>query len=484
MRIFLSSEGRRPAQPLPRRHGGGDIPGTLSGAPIPGAPTTRPGPPSPTVWLLPVFSQVSALALRVFYRFEAGGQRVPERGPALLVANHPNSLLDPAMVVSVARRPVRFLAKAPLFTDALVGWLIRGSGSIPVYRKTDDPAAMGQNENTFRAVHDALAAGAAVGIFPEGTSHSEPALVPLKTGAARIALGAAQLLGGAFPIVPVGLSLPEKETFRSDAFALVGSLVEWDDLAHAGEDDVDAVRELTRRIDEALHDVTVNLARWEDAPLVETAEAVFAAEHAADPSPARRVAGIREITGRLADLRARGGGDWTDLARDVRAHGRLLRVLGMRPDQLAGPDAKVAAAWVFRQLAFFLLGAPAAAIGIVLFYLPYRLTGVAEARARPERDVRATYKLLMGGIFHVAWTLLLAGLAAWRWGWIAGLAALVALPAVAFVTVLVADRWERATGEARRFFLRARRRETILALRQRQRDLAVRIGALREHATA
>ena len=64
----------------------------------------------------------------------------------LLVANHPNSLLDPAMVAVAARRPVRFLAKAPLFSDRLVGFLVRGAGSIPVYRKSDDPSQVGRNE--------------------------------------------------------------------------------------------------------------------------------------------------------------------------------------------------------------------------------------------------------------------------------------------------------------------------------------------------
>jgi 1-acyl-sn-glycerol-3-phosphate acyltransferase len=437
------------------------------------------------VWLLPVFSQAASLAVRGFYRFTAAGGRVPAGGPVLLVANHPNSLLDPATVVAVARRPVRFLAKAPLFTDPLVGWLIRGSGSLPVYRRQDDPAAMGQNEGTFQAVHRALAEGSAVGIFPEGTSHSEPSLVPLKTGAARMALGAAAILGHAFPVVPVGLTFREKETFRTEALALVGGAVAWDDLAGRGEDDAEAVRELTRRIDAALHEVTVNLERWEDAPLVETAEAVWAAEHGADPAPARRVERQAETAALLAAARASGGGAWEALARDVRQHARLLRVLGMQPSELhTGTGLGVAAGWTARQLAFFGLGAPLAAVGTVLFWPPYRLTGVIEARMGPTRDVRATSKLLVGLALGIAWTLLLAGAAAWRGGWVAGLAALVALPLVAVVTLHVHDRWERAVGEMRRFFLRARRRETVATLRERQRELAAQLEALREGAPA
>ncbi|MDQ3556229.1 MAG: 1-acyl-sn-glycerol-3-phosphate acyltransferase, partial [Gemmatimonadota bacterium] len=143
------------------------------------------------MWLLPVFGHLASLAARTFYHLRISGEPPPSAGPVLLVANHPNSLLDPALVAAAARRPVRFLAKAPLFSDPRVGWLVRGSGAVPVYRRADDPSAMGRNDDTFRAVWEALALGDAVGIFPEGTSHSAPGLVTLKTGAARIALGAA-----------------------------------------------------------------------------------------------------------------------------------------------------------------------------------------------------------------------------------------------------------------------------------------------------
>src|SRR5687767_14443711 len=128
------------------------------------------------MWLAPFLSHVSNAALRVYYRLHRAGGAVAPNGPVLLVANHPNSLLDPAMVALAARRPVRFLAKAPLFTDPLVGFLVRGAGSIPVYRKADDPSQVSRNEEMFRAVHDALGGGAAGGIFPEGVSRSERSL--------------------------------------------------------------------------------------------------------------------------------------------------------------------------------------------------------------------------------------------------------------------------------------------------------------------
>jgi glycerol-3-phosphate O-acyltransferase / dihydroxyacetone phosphate acyltransferase len=437
------------------------------------------------VWLLPVFSPVSSLAVRTFYRLTVSGGTVPEEGPVLLVANHPNSLMDPALVSAVAGRPVRFLAKAPLFTDPLVGFLVRGSGSLPVYRHSDGAGDVSKNEDTFRAVHAALAEGAAVAIFPEGMSHSEPSLAPLKTGAARIALGGAALLGRALPIVPVGLVFRRKETFRSEALAIVGEPVDWADLAARGVDDHDAVRELTARLEDALHAVTLNLERWEDAPLVEMAEAVFSAEIKTDPSAAARVARLKRTTDALARLRGERPGAWEALARDVHAHARLLRVLKMTPVEVkASASAAEAARWTFRQLTVLRSLLPVAAIGFVLYYVPYRLTGILEARAKPAQDIRATYKALMGAALHIAWTIVLAVVAGVLFGWIAGVAALVVLPVVAFLTVIVVDMWRRASGEARRFFVRARRGEALLELRERQRALAQRLAEVWETVRA
>ena len=108
--------------------------------------------------------------------------------------------------------------------------------------------------------------------------------------------------------------------------------------------------------------------------------------------------------------------------------------------------------------------------------MPYRLTGLLAERANPPEDIRATYKALTGATLHVLWTVVLAVAIGWMFGWPFGVAALVLLPALAFLTVVVIDMWRRARGEARRFFVRARRGEALLELRERQRGLARRLA--------
>src|SRR5581483_6600936 len=206
-----------------------------------------------TMWMLRALPTMSWFAAHGYYRVTQGGVEPPRSGPELIVANHTNSLLDVAFVVVASRRRVRFMTKAPLFTYPGLGWLVKAVGSVPVYRRQEDPPLVAQNFDVFRDVYRAIAQGYAVGIFPEGISHSASRLQPLKTGAARIALGAAeQLEGRAFPIVPIGMVFRDRRTFRSQAHVIVGEPCVWDDLAGRGPGDREAVRELTRRIEASM----------------------------------------------------------------------------------------------------------------------------------------------------------------------------------------------------------------------------------------
>ena len=149
---------------------------------------------------------------RLFYHVDRAGAP-PSAGAVLLVANHPNALLDPAVVWATAGRDVRFLAKSTLF-DGPLRPLLAAARAIPVYRGREDRVDSARNAEMFEAVGAALAKGDAVCIFPEGMSHSAGRLVTLRTGAARIAL-AAEARGTPVELVAVGLNFERKARFRS-----------------------------------------------------------------------------------------------------------------------------------------------------------------------------------------------------------------------------------------------------------------------------
>ena len=418
--------------------------------------------------------------MRTFFRWEVRGCTVPEKGPVLLVANHPNSILDPGGVCAAARRPVRFLAKAPFFDRPLIGSLMRATGSIPVYRRMDDPGQIDKNEEMFRAVRQALSEGSAVGIFPEGMTHNLPAIAPLRTGAARIALGTAKGLGKTIPVIPIGLFFHRKEMFRSKALALIGEPVLWEDLADRGELDSDAVRDLTRRIDDAIRAVTLNLERWEDAPAVESAAAIYAAEFARKRGPEAYLQRLKNLSAGLERMRARDPERVDRIFRKVLHFREVLARVGLEPGDLSlKPDVRAAGRWMIRRLPVLLIGAALAILGRILFYLPYRLTGVLADRLPFPYETQSTVKVLGGTLIHLLWVILLSLLAGFLRGVWFGVGTFVILTLLAFLTVALYERVRDDLEDARRFLL-LRRRDTLHErLLQRRGELAREIEALR-----
>src|SRR5262249_40272225 len=150
--------------------------------------------------------------VRLYYpsRTVEGGERIPPDKPVVFVLNHPNGLLDPLLLRVATGRPARFLAKSGLFANPLGRLAMNAFGSIPIYRAHEAGARaadVSRNDESFARCRAALAAGEALALFPEGVSHSDPQLRPLKTGAARIALSAEAEGRGALgvTVVPVGL---------------------------------------------------------------------------------------------------------------------------------------------------------------------------------------------------------------------------------------------------------------------------------------
>ncbi|MBX3173953.1 MAG: 1-acyl-sn-glycerol-3-phosphate acyltransferase [Gemmatimonadaceae bacterium] len=433
------------------------------------------------MWLYRAMPLISELAVRSYYRVSVSGARLPATGPVLLVANHNNSLVDPALVASMAGRNVRFLAKSPLFTHPLIGWLIKGVGSVPVYRQQDDPTRLAQNLDTFRDVHRVLAAGDVVGIFPEGTSHSASRLAPLKTGAARIAIGAAAQLGRDFPIVAMGLVFRDRDTFRSEAHVIIAESFSWNDLVGDVNNRV-AVRELTQRIERAMRTVSLNLEAWEDEPLVRTAEGVWRAEFSRGETvdAADEVARLRVTSEALAALRDGGADAWKPTADALREHGRALRRYGLTPQTLV---EEISAGQALRWAALRVLLLPLIAVsvaGAIWFWLAKRVTVMGAAyTARIEgEDTIVTHRVLVGAVIFPLWIVATSLVLGAFYGWLAGLASMLLQPAWAAAALVIGERRQAMFTAVRRYLLRRFIGKRLRALREAQREIASQLQVL------
>jgi 1-acyl-sn-glycerol-3-phosphate acyltransferase len=347
---------------------------------------------------------VVGAAADLFYRRRMLAGAVPAAGPVLLVANHPNGLIDPILVQHAAGRRVRMLAKAPLFTMPGISILVRALDCLPVYRAKDG-ADTKQNAETFRAVQDALVAGDCVLIFPEGISHDEPQLQPLKTGAARMALGAVAAGAAELVIVPVGLTYGDKLRFRSTAAVDVGPAIAVASF-HPGSDDDDALRVAARTLTTAIYDglraVTLNVERWEDVRLLDAVDVIWRQD---DPEHTRR---MKDLADGVHRLRARDPAALDDVQSRLAAWVDALARLGLSPRDVAQTGLATASparrlAVLARQGVAAFVGLPFAVVGAVFWAVPFWTVHAIWLAMRPERDVGATVKLLASIVLFPLW---------------------------------------------------------------------------------
>lgn len=251
-------------------------------------------------FLRQIIHAIISVALRLFFRRieTANVEKVPKDEPIIFVLNHPNGLVDPALVFVSLPRRVSFLAKSTLFKIPIGGKILKILEALPVYRRIDEGEDMSKNLETFRVCRELLAQNRCIAIFPEGISHDDTKLKPIKTGTARIALGAMGISDSKFQIsnsrdkitdhrplntdlslkiMAVGLFYTSKTAFRSEVLIRYGKLIEIKsvELDENGEPPIEAIQDLTNKIEKALREVTLNLESAEELDSILKAEALF-----------------------------------------------------------------------------------------------------------------------------------------------------------------------------------------------------------------
>lgn len=419
-----------------------------------------------------MFGRASAIYFR---EIETTGD-VPGRDVRgrLFVSNHSNALIDPILLLTTTGCPISPVAKSTLWSVPGLRFLLDAAGAVPLVRRRDVPEkSVEDNEAVFDRVADWLAGGGNILIFPEGTSHSFPKLLEVRTGPARMLVRAKERGGRGLTLQSVGLEFDAKDEFRSRALLVYGPVRELDAVSLEGDALVAAV---TERIRADLSDVLVEGPTHEERLLIARVAEMLANERG-DSSLAGWSGAGRRVEAAHETLASVDAGTLVNVANAVDRYYALLGAEGLIDANVAkaedAPSSRALAGKVVRRGVLALL-MPLALLGLVLYRLPYQVPRLVASRAR-EPDMVSTFKLGAGLAVFPLWSALLV--AATFLLFPPQVAAVVSLAVL--VSPFVALAWLDVTPRLRRRLRLAGNKASMDALREARRRVMVQVAGAR-----
>lgn len=391
---------------------------------------------------------VVRIALAVFFKriVVPGEAHIRPKGPLIVAANHPNTLMDPLIVASLMPQRIGFVANAGLFANRFLVAFFRFFHVIPIFRKKDvAPGEKPDNTRAFAQCHAYLDQAGTFLIFPEGSSYYEIKLREIKSGTARIALSYEQARGwtGGTHIQPVALDYSDAIQFRSTVAVSIGHAIKVAAYRalHEG-DEAAAVAALTEAIRTALARHVPSTGGKDEEALLVKAHAFYTTymDPAADlhRDSGRSLATRKQVADVMLALRERHPDLFTDLAARIHAFFDALQREGITSGFLTDPflrrDRKVLLAAYVLETVLLL---PAYLFGLATNYLPYILPSQVYRASGLEIEYKAPVQLITGLLtFPVFYALDLWAFAHFTGaGTAAQLAFLAALPLAGYLSL-------------------------------------------------
>jgi len=334
--------------------------------------------------LMPIFyHQIARINLRLFRH----------KGPAILIFNHPNTLIDPLLAASHTQGIVYFLANFSLFKNPVSAWLLNHLFCIPIQRYSDTNGQPLQNEASFERAANHLSKGGKLLIAAEGGSIIGRRIRPFKTGAARIAFQteAAQNFKAGLVFLPLGISYENQQNFGGGVVLHAGAPIRADDFAETWRNNPQqAVRDLTDLLENRMRELAIHTLDEAEDKLLHRAEILLQ-----NSFPLKLEASYfrsRQLIEAFHERKHHNPENWERFSRDLRAYFARLSALGIQDHALAHHNLLS----LLLQALMLLLLSPLLLAGWLLNAIPFHLPGILANRLQISPEYMATWKTLSG----------------------------------------------------------------------------------------
>jgi len=417
--------------------------------------------------------------IRIYYKKirMIGKEHLPDKGPLVIIANHPNTLMDAWVVGYACKQPIYFMAKGSFFNSKFRLWLLRKLNMIPINRAGEGKAIGVENNQSFEECYQLLEQGKTIVIFPEGSSYKERILRKLKTGAARIALETEKRNNGQLgvKVVPMGLNYSRPERFRSSILISVGEAIDARDYLDAYKEDfITTSRSLTDIFRIKLENVLVTTEDKQQDFLLDEVRDILTSKYITKDKDEFDF--MRKIRDSLYSVSI----DEPDKLNEIR---QLVQEIKWKSDQLAIKidflDRRFRSVMFFRQLVFsvfaLLIATPIFFYGLLHNIVQFKFTDKVIPLITKEVEYYAPLAVLLGiflyPLSYFGFVVLLHQFVHMPW-W-AKIVYFVSMPIAGILAYYFHKYYTHIAFKWRYLFLMFDQKSAVLALKEKKNELRV-----------
>ena len=354
-----------------------------------------------------IFKGLFLLAVRGYFRsiHIKGFEHIPASGPIVFVANHYSAFMDPIVLAVHIKRPLFFLARGEAFSSRLVTFFFSRLHMIPVYRPEISPELAHKNKEVFQKCFDHLKKAKTILIFPEGFSRTERNLQKLKTGTARIVLGAEAQNEFKLnvKIVPVGINYSNPHHFRSDVFVNFGkpiSISEYQEIYVNNE--LESVLKLTDKIEKELKKLLIIVEDEKLDNLILQIESLYRSQLREESSERDKAVQdfyiSKEIVKAVTYIQKEFPDKATQFELKISNYFNVLKRLKLRDTQIRAQRIRVG---MWSNILYFILGFPMFLYGYLTNILPFKISEYLSKKILVRKDFIGSMKLALGVLVYL-----------------------------------------------------------------------------------
>lgn len=353
--------------------------------------------------LYKIFKWLFYLTTKAYFRsiYIQGKDFIPLKNkPVIFAANHPSSFMDPILLAVQIKRPLYFLARGDIFKNKIARRIFDKLHMIPVYKPDLSPGQVHKNEMIFEKCYDHLARNKTVMIFPEGISKTERRLRSIKTGVARIALGAEEKdnFDLDLTIIPIGLNYSNPHYFKSDVFVNIGKPIQVNDYKDIFlKDPKQGVLHLTERVKTELEKRIVIIKDEQFEKIIRQIEILYRSKLRDDSKLKEKATQdfyLSQDIVKAVEYYAKNEPELLkDFEQKITSYLKQLKLIKIRDTQIKSSSISLNLIW---RMIYFTIGFPVFLYGLITNVVPFKLAEFISEKILIREDFIGSIKIAVG----------------------------------------------------------------------------------------